>query len=285
MRPAGSVLVSISMIAGFVTYTVGAGPTPAEKLDAAKRQYEDDARVFARAATMYFEKVEDEARTKGDLKALDAAKKDHEQFKSLGTLTPTTRKQAFVQPLVLARQKLNVVYAVAVKEYLLAKEDGLAAATEKDRKGFVLSTAFRLGPTKHLATIKPTKVKTEKDGFELDRIIKLPDGEIPHSIALHPPRVGPAEASFLLSGKWSAFRARVGVSRFRDTARPPQSKLTYEVLGDGVSLWKSQPNNTLNDFQLCEVCLDNVKQLTLKVHCPNGNEWARATWLEPLLAE
>jgi hypothetical protein len=54
---------------------------------------------------------------------------------------------------------------------------------------------------------------------------------------------------------------------------------------DAVSLWKSKPTKTLNDFQTCEVCVQKVKILTLQVHCPDSGDWCRASWVEAILAD
>ena len=65
----------------------------------------------------------------------------------------------------------------------------------------------------------------------------------------------------------------------------PATALTFEVLGDGKSLWKSKPVAKLDMYETCELKIDKVKTLTLRVSCPGPNTFARAMWYEPILVE
>jgi len=81
------------------------------------------------------------------------------------------------------------------------------------------------------------------------------------------------------------FKASVGIPTMGDRTAIPGSALTFEVLGDGKSLWKSKPINKRDVFEECEISLDKVKVLTLRVHCPGVNDWADGVWFEPFVVE
>jgi hypothetical protein len=120
-----------------------------------------------------------------------------------------------------------------------------------------------------------------QNGFKLTR-----DGQpVPHSIFLHVPIRGSAEVSYPLSGKWTAFRATVGCPKIEANTGDPESPLTFEVIGDGRSLWKSEPVTKIETFQTCVVKVEKVRTLTLRVHCPDKDGWGRTVWYEPVLAE
>jgi hypothetical protein len=56
-------------------------------------------------------------------------------------------------------------------------------------------------------------------------------------------------------------------------------------LGDSKTLWKSKPIAKLDVYETCELRLDKIRKLTLRVICPGPNTLARAMWHEPILAE
>jgi hypothetical protein len=82
-----------------------------------------------------------------------------------------------------------------------------------------------------------------------------------------------------------AFRANIGVARDQgDEQRNPASPITFEVVGDKKSLWKSEPVTTIESFQSCNVCVEKVKVLTLRVRC-RDNGWSHCVWFSPIVAE
>jgi len=254
-----------------------------EKLFQAKKDYDAEALKFKKVVTDWFDKRDEDARNAGNKKMVDQIKSERTAFDMTGEisrLVPASVRDT----MIAARSKLDRAYTTAVKDFLRFKADDTAEATEKERLSVLVTSAFLYGKRTHLATLKPFDVKTARDGFGID-ILKLKGEEFPRSISLHPPSKGLSQVRFTLAGKWSALRVRAGVPEFPDTAKPPASELTYEVLGDDVSLWKSKPAKTLNEFQACDVCVQKVKILTLRVHCPDLEDWCRAMWLEPILAE
>ena len=46
-----------------------------------------------------------------------------------------------------------------------------------------------------------------------------------------------------------------------------------------------RPVTKLDTFQTCEITVEKVKTLTLRVRCPDGDEGGRSVWVEPLIFE
>jgi hypothetical protein len=59
--------------------------------------------------------------------------------------------------------------------------------------------------------------------------------------------------------------------------------LTFEVLGDGKSLWKSKAVKALKETDECLVDVSNVDVLELRIHCPGNYHAARGIWVNPQL--
>lgn len=55
----------------------------------------------------------------------------------------------------------------------------------------------------------------------------------------------------------------------------------FQVFGDGELLWGSPPLFGKGNFATCEVRLDNVRTLELRVACHNNKDCAHAVWVEP----
>jgi hypothetical protein len=192
-----------------------------------------------------------------------------------------------------ARADLNAAFAAAVKGYLLLKDDAAAEATEQEQQQFAFNAALLFGKKTYLVTLEHYDVKVFRDWFtnngtqadKKDVKYKLNGELVPHSINMVPPTKGTAQVKYTLGGKWTAFRATVGVPKIEDNAENPASALTFEVLGDGKSLWKSEPVTKLDEFQTCAVNVEKVKVLTLLVHAAGRYYWARSVWFEPVLID
>lgn len=284
-------LLAFSLLACFAL-GARADDKPTEKLDAAKKEYEGEVKKFKRAVAAYHDKLEEAARAKGDKKGVDAVKKGRDEFRTAGTLTATAKQQPFLTPMAAARQKLLDAYPVAVKEFTRAMLDAEAAAAEKEWHEAVVSSALLIDKKTYLVSLKHFDLKVENkwftnNGTAPDSKAKLKmNGEyVPHSIFVAPQSKSAAQVRYSLGGRWAAFRASVGTPTIEEKTYPPSSPLTFEVLGDGKSLWRSKPVTQLDTFQTCELNVTNVKTLTLLVHCPDANNWARAVWFEPILIE
>jgi hypothetical protein len=275
--------------------SVGVFPTRADDADAvkeklfqAKKEFDTEVQKFKKAVTDSFDKRENDARKAGNKKLVDQIKAERDAFEKTGesaSVVPNTIRE----PVAAARTKLDKAYTTATKEYLKLKMDDAAGATEKEQQEFHINSAFMFGKKAYLVTLKHFDVKahaftnngTQEDGTKLTL-----NGELaPHSIYLHPPEKGLSQVSYPLGGKWTGFRATIGTPNVDGKNEDPRSPLTFEVVGDGKSLWKSEPVTKIDKFQTCTINVEKVKTLTLKVHCPDNNGWAWVFWIEPILAE
>lgn len=263
-----------------------------KKLDEAKKAYADEVAKFKKGVTDLLDKREEDARKAGNKKLVDQIKAEHAAFEKTGEL-PAVIPVALRQQITAARGKLDKAYSAAVKDYVRLKEDAAAEATEKEEQKFQLSSAIQFGKRTYLVALKHSDLKVENTtGFSnngTDALsgtkLKLNGELIPHSIFLVPPPNGSSEVSYPVTGKFVALRLTVGVTRIGDDAGDPGTPLTFEVFGDGKSLWKSKPVEKLDMYETCEVKIDKVKKVTLRVSCPGPNTRARAMWYEPVLIE
>jgi hypothetical protein len=265
--------------------------TVKEKLFQAKKEYDAEVQKFRKSVGDALDKREADARKAGNKKLVEQIKDDRDRFEKSGEL-PTDGSKAALTQITAARAKLDKAYTAAVKDLVKIKEDAAAEATEKEQQKFQLEAALLFGKRTYLVALKHNDLKDEKNWFtdngtQTGTGIKIKrDGQpVPHSVHMYPPGKGAAEIHYLLAGKWTALRTSVGVPKIEDNAEPPASQLAFEVVGDGKSLWKSEPVTKLDTFQTCELNVTKIKILTLLVHCPGENHWARAFWFEPILAE
>eukprot|EP00940_MAST-03C_sp_MAST-3C-sp2_P000395 g395.t1 len=107
----------------------------------------------------------------------------------------------------------------------------------------------------------------------------------PHSISLHPPSNGFSFVRYRISGRFDSLSSRVALNDSVDAAKLDEegSPVTFEVLGDGKSLWKSKPITAPGTF--AEFCLSllDVDVLELRVHCPGPNIMCHAVWVNPVI--
>jgi|SRR5579883_152904 len=266
--------------------------TVKEKLYQAKKAYDGEVRKFRKAIGDWYDKRETDARKAGNKKQLDRVKAERKQYEETGEVAvelPTAvRKQ-----IVGARSSLDKAYQLAVADYLRRKEDNAADAIEKERQKFHLDFALQYGNRTYLVTLRHSDVRAwnnwfSNNGTQADKPdvkYKLNGELVPHSINVIPTHRGTAQVKYMLGEKWTAFRATVGVPKIEDNGRDPASALTFEVIGDSKSLWKSEPVTKMNEFQQCTVNIEKVKALTLLIHCADRAEWARSVWFEPMLYE
>ena len=140
-----------------------------------------------------------------------------------------------------------------------------------------------------MSSLEPINIRVWNNEFEKDIKKYGMDGEaIPHSIFMHAEDKGDgkgeASVSYTLPMKSLAFQASVGIPEYEDPQQDPASPVTFEVLGDDKSLWKSEPITKLATFQKCTVNLDKVKTLTLRVRCQDYH-WVQAVWFGPISIE
>jgi hypothetical protein len=256
-----------------------------EKLARAKQDYDASAQKFKKTVIDLLDKREDEARKSGSIKVVEQVKAERAAFEKSGEV-PGMIPAATQDPIIAARTKLDTAYKNAVKEFLVLKLDDAVASIEKERNEFFLAAAIQFGKRTHLANLKPFDIRVPSNiPFEKDSSRFKMNGEvIPHSLFTHPDSNGEASVSYTLAGKMVAFRVNIGIPRHLDPQENPVSPVTFEVLGDKKSLWKSEPVTNLDSFQNCTVNVEKVKVLTLRVHCQK-NGWATAVWFAPIVAE
>jgi len=100
----------------------------------------------------------------------------------------------------------------------------------------------------------------------------------PHAIGMHPIEHSPADIIVRLDKKFKSFCAIISLN---DPVYEAHSAMTFEVIGDGVSLWQSKPVTSRSETQLCEVSVAGVTTLTLKVSCAGDDRGTHAVWFEP----
>jgi WD40 repeat protein len=105
-----------------------------------------------------------------------------------------------------------------------------------------------------------------------------------HSLFMHPPRNGVASVSYRLDKGYDYLLADTivpqGVMKGQSN---PYSHLAFEVLGNGASLWRSPGRDVCGISDQFKVPLKGVRDLELRVHCPVGNQFCWAVWVEPRL--
>lgn len=259
------------------------------KLLKARDEYAGELKKFNSAVTEVLDKRETAARKAGNKKELDEVKAQREAYAETGELPPRFPTERLT-PMRAAVAKFDKAHAVAIKEFLLLKEDAAAETVEKERQRFALEAGVQFGKRTYLAALKPFEVKVmngwfTNNGTILDQKIKKDDKFVSRSIFMHPSKKIGAQVKYTLGGKYLAFHASVGVPTVTDTVKPPADAVTFEVLGDGKSLWKSEPISKLDTFQTCLIRIEKVKVLTLLVHCPGSEVSARTVWFEPIVIE
>lgn len=256
-----------------------------EKLFEAKKEYDAETRKFRTAVNESLDKREDAARKAGDKKAVDQVKTDRERYEKSGELPRDTSKALLTQ-IGAARAKLDKAFATAVKDLIRMKEDTAAEAVEKEYGKFQTDAAIQFGKRTNLSVVKAFDVKVEQaDYFKPDLPVKIDEVVTPHCVFMHPPARGSSQASYPLAGKYAALQASVGVPYGKQLNPKLASAITFEVLGDGKVLWKSEPATEANAFQTAQVKVAGVKTLTLRTTSAGHNGAAWAHWFGPILAE
>jgi tRNA A-37 threonylcarbamoyl transferase component Bud32 len=136
-----------------------------------------------------------------------------------------------------------------------------------------------------LAEIKPKvwwEAKLGKNGdlgFQ-NRRIMLNGVPSPKGLGMVPPERDAASASYRLDKQYRIFKA---TATLNDSATQAASALRFVVMGDGRSLWQSNPIQKRGDQQDCEVSVSGLDVLELVITCPGENSWAHGVWIEPRL--
>lgn len=100
----------------------------------------------------------------------------------------------------------------------------------------------------------------------------------PLSLCLHCPENDYSAVKYRLGKTAKTFQVRVGID---EAVGGPQTPVTFTVLGDGKSLWTSQPVKVSGSWQSCSISVVGVEVLELRAHCPGRPGGAYAVWVEP----
>jgi formylglycine-generating enzyme required for sulfatase activity len=142
-----------------------------------------------------------------------------------------------------------------------------------------------------LSTLREKNVRVLDQFFRKDGFINCPrllpvvvDGaRCSNSLFTHPAARNFASVSYDLDRPYTQFLARVSIPAMAPEQQDPKAPLTFEVIGDGKSLWKSTPMARRGAIEDCVVSMLGVKQLELRVHNAGPSDWAHPVWLEPRL--
>jgi serine/threonine protein kinase len=98
----------------------------------------------------------------------------------------------------------------------------------------------------------------------------------------HPPRDGYSSVKYNLDGLNAiTFETKVAIN---DDSGGVNNQITFQVLGDDISLWNSKPiMRAPRPTQPCKVSVENVHVLELRVNCPGKPTNAHAVWLDPCI--
>jgi len=108
---------------------------------------------------------------------------------------------------------------------------------------------------------------------------------LPKAIFMHPPppHAGAfAALAYQLDGKYATFESEVSL---RDGPAESESPVVFHVIGDGKTLWKSNPVMTQDHTQKCIISVKGVKHLKIAVSCDGQPFGAHAIWIDPRLTK
>jgi hypothetical protein len=239
-----------------------------------------------------FEQREQKARNKGDRKEIDALSTQRLRFDTKHVI-PSDFPDAFRKRHEASILRLRKSYETAEKAATKDKLDSLATRLAEE----LATIDEQLHPTLLLTGIEPTKVKVYSNWFsrdgrgmigqQLGGKILFGGQEYAEAILAHPQPKDYSEALYDLGEEgWETFTARVGVPRDPNEMKTQKLKsdLTFEVMADEESLWRSKPTRDMDKLQDCRVSLPAAKSLSLRAHSTLENHYARAVWLEPRLS-
>jgi formylglycine-generating enzyme required for sulfatase activity len=143
----------------------------------------------------------------------------------------------------------------------------------------------------YLSTLQEKNVRVLANYFRKDGFVNcsglfpvVVDGvRCPNSLFTHPAAQTFASVSYYLDRPYRQFRAKVGIPALAPQQTDPTAPLTFEVIGNGKSIWKSNPLAKRGDIQDCALSIPGVKQLELRVDNAGASGWAHPVWLEPRL--
>ena len=105
-----------------------------------------------------------------------------------------------------------------------------------------------------------------------------------HGLLAGPPK--PNHSSAIIFNLKGGFRKLTGSYGIGDgDGRPPASPLTFRIVGNGRTVWKSQPLQAHGVTGTFQARMEHVKKLELIVECPGDYSFCGATWIDPVLTK
>ncbi len=201
-----------------------------------------------------------------------------------------------------ANAAMAAAYEEAIKQYNLKEKSKKAAAVARQLAAFErqVKAADRMGTGAeqtgvdrpvYLSNLEPVKVKTYRStGWDFGTKGRVGttngarisvDGKLsPNGIGMHPPRRDFSHVVYDIGGKFGRFQGAVAIN---DTSNRSQTAVTFEVRGDGESLWSSTPIRERHRPQDFDIEVTGYRRIELLAHCPGGHTGAHAVWIEPRL--
>jgi hypothetical protein len=146
---------------------------------------------------------------------------------------------------------------------------------------------FRNGAREFLSEMPENVIKTgpfpfAKNGEIGDGRTKIKVKGVlsPKGLGMVPPDNGFSAVSYRLDKKAAVFKASVAIDDSSNLARNPA---VFEVLGDGKSLWESQPIDRGTPPEECSINVSGIVELELRVHAKPSHFGLWAVWIEPRL--
>jgi hypothetical protein len=129
------------MIGAVISRTIFAADTDAveAKLAAAKQEFAEERQKLCTSLVTALDKYERAARSRGDKKQVDTAKREREAFEKEGSLPKAVTTQGFLQSLTSAAKKTEKAYREAISTYTKAGLDERASRTENELAVFLKS--------------------------------------------------------------------------------------------------------------------------------------------------
>jgi len=116
-------------------------------------------------------------------------------------------------------------------------------------------------------------------GGQPPEMIRINGAPSPHGLGMHSPASGFTGVKYHLHQQAAVFKAKAGLN---DGCSFTIGSCHFEVLGDGVTLWKSKTVSKEKDIAECNIDVKGVDVLELRVVNPDiVNHGLHAVWFEP----